>query len=104
MNKAREILESRSASYWLKNAVQTAGARDIVDALRDVEALHAALLEKFNETPQAECQNCDWSGPLHQVRVEIPHYNERVEPGEPEPCGECPDCGALCHTVDGDAS
>ena len=45
MNMIRRILESPCASYWLKNAVQTASQRDIVDALRDAETLLAALQE-----------------------------------------------------------
>jgi rubrerythrin len=45
-----------------------------------------------------ECQNCDWVGTEDELK-EIPakHYHERVSEGEPEPDGECPSCGALCH-------
>lgn len=42
------------------------------------------------------CQNCHWEGP-HEQLGDIKHYHQRVEPGEPEPDGECPECGALCH-------
>lgn len=43
-----------------------------------------------------ECQNCDWTGSYEELK-DIVGYDERVEPGEPEPTGECPKCGALCH-------
>jgi hypothetical protein len=40
-----EILESNSASYWLKNALTTALNRDILDAAKDAELLAVVLLE-----------------------------------------------------------
>jgi hypothetical protein len=46
---------------------------------------------------KAYCQNCDWTGDEREVLPDIPHYFERVAPDEPEPLGECPKCGALCH-------
>lgn len=45
------------------------------------------------------CQNCDWTG-SHDELNDIKDYDERVAPGEPEPTGECPECGALCHEAD----
>lgn len=36
---AREIEESRSASFWLKKAISAAHTRDVVDALNDAETL-----------------------------------------------------------------
>ena len=33
---------------------------------------------------------------------DIVHYSERVEAGEEEPVGECPECGALCHEIEDD--
>lgn len=44
------------------------------------------------------CQNCDWIGVDGDLE-EIQHYSQRVEPGEAEPSGECPECGALCHEI-----
>lgn len=47
-----------------------------------------------------KCQNCDGQWLESELRLEIPHYHERVAPDEPEPSGECPECGALCHHVE----
>lgn len=41
------------------------------------------------------CQNCDWHGP-NSALGEIADYDQRVSEGEPEPTGECPECGCLC--------
>lgn len=41
------------------------------------------------------CQNCGkrWNtSELHEIK----HLWERVDPGEPMPSGQCPECGALC--------
>jgi len=43
---------------------------------------------------QAGCDNCDWIGSLSEL-LPIKDIFERVEPGEPMPNGECPECGAL---------
>ena len=43
-----------------------------------------------------ECQNCATIRPERDLN-EIQNYDQRVEPGESIPVGECPDCGALCH-------
>lgn len=48
-----------------------------------------------------QCQNCSKTWRLDQLRLDIPRYHERVAPDEDEPAGECPECGALCHEVDG---
>lgn len=47
-------------------------------------------------TINAACQNCPWEGPSSECKP-IKNLLERVAPGEPMPCGECPQCGALCH-------
>lgn len=41
----KKILRSFSTSRWLKNAIETATDRDIVDALRDAETLVEVLRE-----------------------------------------------------------
>lgn len=41
------------------------------------------------------CQNCSWTGDSYETQ-DIQDFFERVEPGEIMPCGECPECGALC--------
>lgn len=46
-----------------------------------------------------ECQNCEWKGREDQTYA-IRHYSQRVDPGEAEPAGECPECGALAHFVE----
>jgi hypothetical protein len=45
-----------------------------------------------------ECQDCGERFYLSELKP-IEDYWQRVEEGEPEPAGECPDCGALCHKV-----
>jgi predicted RNA-binding Zn-ribbon protein involved in translation (DUF1610 family) len=45
------------------------------------------------------CQNCDWTGSYEELG-DIVDYDERVAPGEEEPTGECPECGALCHELE----
>jgi hypothetical protein len=48
------------------------------------------------------CDNCDALVHTEEL-VSINDIYERVDPGEPMPSGECPDCGGLCHAVeDGD--
>ena len=50
------------------------------------------------------CQNCSWRGRLDQLGCQfedIPDLKERIAPGEIVPAGECPQCGALAHLVDG---
>ena len=52
----RTILEDPVASYWLKDAVKSLSDRDVVDALRDAQALlkYARLRydENWNEIKQ----------------------------------------------------
>lgn len=55
----------------------------------------ATLKEVPKHTLYAECQNCDWNGDEEHCKP-IQDITERVQPGEPMPCGECPHCGALC--------
>lgn len=43
MITADELLEDRTVSFWLKNALTTALNRDAVDALHDAKLLVAAL-------------------------------------------------------------
>lgn len=44
------------------------------------------------------CQNCEWRGPDTDLR-EVKDLTQRVDPGEPMPSGECPECGALCQPI-----
>lgn len=49
---AREILDDFSASYWLQNQVTNLivnGERDMLDALRDIEVLHAIVKKRFED-------------------------------------------------------
>ena len=45
-----------------------------------------------------QCDNCEALHDLEDLAI-IKDYSERVEDGEVEPTGECPDCGCLCHEV-----
>ena len=52
-----------------------------------------------------QCDNCGArfaSGELTVEFPDIPDLAERVSPGEAVPCGECNDCGALCHEMLGE--
>ena len=44
----------------------------------------------------ARCDNCKRVFPVVAL-VEPANLAERVDPGGPEPAGECPGCGALCY-------
>lgn len=45
---------------------------------------------------RAQCDNCQWEGPEHQLQ-EIQHLAQRVDAGGEVPAGECPKCGALAY-------
>ncbi len=47
--KAWEVLRDPSTSFWLKNAIKDALARDCVDAADDAKVLAEILLERANE-------------------------------------------------------
>jgi hypothetical protein len=47
----------------------------------------------------SECQNCRRRFSESLLINPIPHFWERVSPGEIVPSGECPKCGALCHQI-----
>ena len=46
------------------------------------------------------CQNCTYSTQDRDQLLPIRDIHQRVEPGEPMPAGECPECGALVHLED----
>lgn len=48
----------------------------------------------------SECQNCSKTWADDELKTYIHHIQDRVEPGEPMPSGECPECGALCQPMD----
>ncbi len=43
------------------------------------------------------CQNRPFTTRDHDQLAPIRDIYQRVEPGEPMPAGECPECGALVH-------
>ena len=48
------------------------------------------------------CMNCGWEGPETEMSAlwpNIPDLNNRVEPGEEVPLGECPECESLCRLM-----
>ena len=56
--------------------------------------------EFFTEEELSEqCQNCDRLFKEDELINPIPDLEQRVAPGEIMPSGECPACGAVCHTV-----
>lgn len=46
------------------------------------------------------CQNCTFTTTDRDQLRTVADISQRVEPGEPMPAGECPECGALCHLED----
>lgn len=42
------------------------------------------------------CQNCGMKWNFDDLCQPINHFDERVQPGEIVPGGECPDCDSLC--------
>lgn len=50
------------------------------------------------QVQRSACQNCDWQGPDHELQP-IKDFLQRVQPGEPTPSGECPECGSLCQPL-----
>lgn len=75
----------------------------ILSYVSEEEAIAAATNDAIKSYNLSRCQNCD-NIYDEQNLVTPEHLSERVAPGEPMPSGECPDCGALCHTIpkDGD--
>ena len=49
--------------------------------------------------PACECQDCEQRFPENKLNP-IQDLYARVDPEEPMPAGECPECGALCHRVE----
>lgn len=43
-----QIMADPTASYWLKNALNSVLKRDILDALNDVEVLHEILQDAYD--------------------------------------------------------
>ncbi len=71
---------------------------DTTQAIADAAANFGIPLEA--DPPMvAACQNCSWRGGIEHLQP-IRDYSERVADGEPEPAGECPECGALAHVVE----
>ncbi len=46
----------------------------------------------------AECQNCARVFFVTELKP-AKDLLQRVEPGEPMPAGDCPECGALCQLI-----
>ena len=52
--EARAVLADPATSYWLKSAIETAIARDPVDALNDALVLAAVLDDRLREALQLD--------------------------------------------------
>lgn len=47
------------------------------------------------------CENCGWEGDASECeKMPVESIPERVDGGEIMPYGECPDCGAVCHSTE----
>lgn len=70
------------------------------------EKITAEIVRDYFSAPVAKCENCgDWTGNPEDVGglAGVRDLLQRVEPGEPMPACECPECGALCHLEQDDA-
>lgn len=59
-------------------------------------------LNRHATIDMAECADCRRRWKIEELQ-ETRDIWERVAPGEPMPAGDCPDCGALCQPVAGEA-
>lgn len=55
------------------------------------------------DNPEYQCQNCEKRGPRSQFQ-QATNLLERIAPGEPFTDSQCPNCGALAHPVEPDAT
>lgn len=67
---------------------------EIIAGIDRIFAELAALDVPIPSGRRVECADCEWEGRESQT-APIKDIFQRVEPGEPMPAGECPDCGAL---------
>lgn len=56
-------------------------------------------MSRYGTQKMYECANCAKRFGLDELQP-ILKYWERVEAGESEPDGECPECGALCYEAE----
>lgn len=100
-SKCGSVNVSRDASADFNEATQAWEMGGVYDNGSCCDCECTSLVDApISESPIAECQNCSWRGLESFLNTDIPHYHERVEPGEEEPAGECPICKALAHTVE----
>ena len=71
MSEIDHILESYSASFWLKDALRSALERDPVDALKDAETL-LRVLKRHTDTSLAP------DGPMDSWNTDDPIVGQRV--------------------------
>lgn len=92
-DEAREIIENDLLS-------QHRLIRDRVTGEEHCREVLSVTPAKRPKDPCCQCQNCDWNGPIHEAEP-VHDIWSRVVPGEIMPAGDCPDCGALVHLLDG---
>jgi len=80
--------------------------KEHVPSSRDIRAALAFRGAKESRTggsaePQLHlqhvCQDCRSTFPEEMELPKVQDLEQRVDPGEPAPSGQCPKCGALCH-------
>ena len=94
----RSVIITEREHLFLKHAEHAEGRAkppyDCVGCLAVIE-----LRGRDIDDPLSDCQNCGKRWRESELR-EIQDIHQRVNPGEPMPSGECPECGALCQQLD----
>ncbi len=71
---AQEILDSDYCSFWLKKRLMETLDIDLLDAIRDVEVLHAILIDRLRI-----CESGDWKDLcVNSSSVLIPTIKRKV--------------------------
>lgn len=95
----------REAENLTEDEIETDEISGITSEVSDPSEAYTTLDQNIIEAlwssdadGKFQCQNCErlW---LEDSLNPVANIEQRVEPGEPMPAGECPACGAVCHEV-----
>ena len=95
------LMNVREIKRWLNTLGANAEVAIDEGGLALIEVDGDACLEVGGNGPEDhECQNCGTQFSEDELKP-IEDLGQRVAPNEPMPSGQCPECGALCHPVEG---